>query len=367
MDTLRITFEANRDLFAVVFDQLSELKRRDFEGDFEPLLPAHMLEGACQSTPALLRRQDFYEARETLCTPLQQHWCNPEIYPHLLSLQNCSDERVIDHHLRRLLVHLNLRLPNPSLFRNSKEMLRLRTPMPLVCRLSGNRLVEIPDVCHRARAGNLVVYCPYPGLFADVAGGLYHAQGHGYGPVSLANKVYAEIDELVRYSAQLHAGVVRRLRTIAFTGDDPAVTRSFSLKISYLGGIFSSICTSSSLMENIIHEYYHCRIRTWWLMEPLKDLPSDDQTLSSPVTREKRPVSVMLQALLIYVSLIHFHEWYATHGRNDAGRIWSRERAALLKKSTRSLIEVLTSVTLNRKACRAFVSALTEIFRGNCT
>jgi HEXXH motif-containing protein len=183
----------------------------------------------------------------------------------------------------------------------------------------------------------LLVYAPHPGLFNDVAGDLYNATPSPVRAEALVTVADEALAIIGAYSDQLYHGILETVRTIAFTSDDHQVTRSFSMRTAYPGGVFSARCDPIALAENIIHEYYHCRLWTWWLIERPQDLPGDDISITSPVTGMSRPVATMMHAALIYFSLIDFYRVLCrdidkasdcTQRRFCEGRLQQLERGA---------------------------------------
>jgi len=348
-----------RDLFSVVFSEMSQFKPADFRRDVVVRLPALLLDVAAESLPALRSVDGASDLEDVLGTDNSPHWRNPELYPHLLALQNSSGSTEYQAHIDALRVHLGLIEPTPYACR-SRRFIRLRTPDAVVIENLGGRLCEVPRRVVRSDHGPLV-YVPHPGLFDDIAGGLYHGAGSAAMVADLGAGITAAFRDLKTYSQELWSGVSETISVIAFTADDLAETRSFSMRTSYIGGIFSAICQPPALVENIIHEYYHCRLWTWWLVDRPADLPPDDVVIRSPVTGATRPVAVMMQALLIYVGLIDYYRFVEGSGGEGAPIAQARSRLDQLESGSAALAQMLRSELNHYPGCRKFVEILSDL------
>src|SRR5205085_5909118 len=96
------------------------------------------------------------------------------------------------------------------------------------------------------------------------------------------------------------------------TGEpDVADRSSFSARMFYAGGIFSSLLRGNvpALVENLIHEYFHQRLWVWWSIESPQDLPPETLMIESPVTRTQKSVRVMVHAFLIYIGVCAYYRF----------------------------------------------------------
>jgi hypothetical protein len=347
--------------FAMVFGSLSSYGPQEYHELFVSRLPEMLLGTAASRSGELA---DLIGGSGLLDDPgisSRSHWRNPELYPHLMSLQSC-DSTSAKRHLALLRVHLGMAPPSRSII-GKQDFLRLQGEPPRVLTIRNARLADISQVTSVPLGQwSCAVYAPYTGLFTDVAGGFYHASPY-VGPVGgLANLVREAADILAGYSARLYQSVAEHTGVIAFTSDDPIVTQSFSMRTSYLGAVFSAICDPVALGENLIHEHYHCRLWAWWLVERPEDLPSDELVIQSPITGMARPIIVMMQALLIYVALLGYYRYLRADSaaRGLAGaRIGSR--LELLEKQTPILGRCLDEALKDRPASRRFVTALCDL------
>src|SRR5437899_9184088 len=159
-----------RDLFALVFEELSSFSAGEYQTCLVEQLPALMLRVALEACPALASLRGFADVERSL-SESNAHWKNPELYPHLTTLQG-TDLSASQAHLDALRVHLNLLTPNVELDR-AYRFVRLREPQPKVLENSGSTMREIHDaVCSAQGDSGPLVYRPYPSLFNDVAHGL---------------------------------------------------------------------------------------------------------------------------------------------------------------------------------------------------
>jgi len=120
------------------------------------------------------------------------------------------------------------------------------------------------------------------------------------------------------------------------------------------------LCADSPtlLVESLIHEYYHQRIWLWWLIEAPADMPDHSMTIVSPVSRQERPVQVMMHALLIYVSLTDYYHWAGRlfPGESD----WIGRRWRTLHAGAVGLLRMLQGVLAGRDESLRFVNAIAE-------
>src|SRR5882757_4405183 len=77
-----------KDLFAAAFSELSSFDSDTYDVEFVERLPFLILNIAAESNPALQNIEGFGEAQEFLCAESRNHVANPELYSHLLRIQD---------------------------------------------------------------------------------------------------------------------------------------------------------------------------------------------------------------------------------------------------------------------------------------
>jgi hypothetical protein len=357
-----------KDLFARAFHHLSRFDRAAYETEYLARLPFLMLRSAAQNFPGLAACSGFGELHDYLRTESPCHWNNPELYPHLLSLQNVSGVTARQH-IHALRTHLGLRTVDQSSF-CGHHLLRLHGPTPRVLELRDREIVVLEGIAcgrtNRARNGRPVIYRPYPHLFDDIAGTIYVGADPQIGENNLAELAERAMRELRAYCPVLAAGFANSVGAIAFTGDDFAIgARSYNAELAYLGGIFSAIPPSNipALVENFIHEYYHGRLWAWWLLEAPSDLPPRDVHMVSPISQETRPVVVMMQALLIYTSVIDYYQFVLSNGSRYGQSVLDAvtHRLERLQIGTTALAERLDDVLGDRPQSRRFAAVVSQV------
>jgi hypothetical protein len=349
----------NKDLFIAVFAELSCYTLEEYQESFVDRLPAILLEAAAERNPTLETSPLLAKIRRCLDeNPAASR--NPELYPHLMYC--CSANESFQPHLEALAVQLGLRSPWAT-HSAIHRFVRVRAPEAKVLEHVGCGIREVGGVVSAdSEPGMPLVYSPHPGLFTDVAGGLYHATDNRLEPVALSERVRNALRLISNYSSTLHREIAEHVNVIAFTSDPLEVTRSFSMRVAYLGGIFSAICDPVTLAENVIHEYYHGRLWSWWLVERPADLPGDEVQVTSPVTGEQRPLAVMLHALLIYISLMSFYQHVVRDTLITPSDVAAASaRLSLLERATRTLVEHLQSAVRGLPYCQHYVCFLADL------
>jgi HEXXH motif-containing protein len=113
-----------------------------------------------------------------------------------------------------------------------------------------------------------------------------------------------------KYSPEILEDFHNTVRNIVLIPDaGSSKNTSYTCRLSYFGGIFVNPfgIDAYQLVESLIHEYYHQRLWQWWSYEDIDGLPPFEVCITSPMTGLSRPVSVMLQAFAIYISVLHFY------------------------------------------------------------
>lgn len=298
-----------KDLFALLFSTFSKWTYEEYYLNFIERLPHRFIEGATAANPELKSCLGFAELRELFACERGQRWKNPELYPHLNRVI-IPGYAFLQRHIDALRVHVGLQgltcssMPGPRFW-------RLRDPISKVVEVTGSSVNNADDFIVPVTMGQPfpVVYCPHPNLFEDIEKNLYRGEASVYDSPLLCEHIRDAFHLLDKYSPDIASGFRREINTVALMTRQPGGTKSFSLRNFYIGGIFVSIGDPIMLAEQFIHEYYHQCIWPWWMIEPPADLPSDQLTIVSPITGRVRPVSVMIQALLIYRSLIDFYRF----------------------------------------------------------
>jgi hypothetical protein len=327
-----------------------------------------MLDMAADSFPETASLSGFSELYEFLDSESPHLWNNPELYSHLLLLHE-PDRSRSQRHIHALRTHVGLTPPDDDSFFDSR-FLRLRFPQAQVIELRDGGLFPIDGVVpqEKERRSCPLVYRPYPGLFGDVAGDVYDGADTSVKLVDLVKHAKKAIAELRRYCPALAIAFCDTIGTLAFTGGDlGAYARSYNAELAYLGGIFTVIAANNlpALVENLIHEYYHCRLWTWWLIEKPADLPPRESMIESPITQTSKPIVVMMQALLIYAGVIDYYRFVLSeaHGFDPDVLNVSAERLQLLENGTTKLVDCLDHELRDRPESRRFTAFVSDLIK----
>jgi hypothetical protein len=353
----------NFDLVELMFSQFSQFTPSEYRELYVERLPLLLLRSAIEKRPFLGPLAN--DVLGALCAGDSSHAANPELYPHLLALQSADERSSAEGHVDALRIQLGMIAPQPGAT-GARRFVRLRRPEPTVLERRGKAMAEIAGVvCPVPELPTLLVYRPYPLLFDDIVNGHYHGRGKRLELHHLARLVSAALHELKDYSKELWASVAETVRTIAFTSDSVSVTRSYSPRLSFLGGIFCAVCRPPLLVESVLHEHYHCRLWTWWLVEPPADLPGDEMQIISPLTRRRRPASTMLHALLINASLIDYYGFALSGQLRPAERRCCEGRLRKLRMGAVALVDILHAELKGRPHCARYISVLSDIVLGS--
>lgn len=357
-----------KDLFAVAFSELSTLDRAAYDTEYVERLPFLMLGMAAESFSETASLEGFSELYEFLDAESPHHWNNPELYTHLLLLHD-SDRSMSQRHIHAISTHVGLTPPDAVSFFDSR-FLRLKLPEAQVVELRDGSLFPVDGVVLQENDGRVfpLVYRPYPLLFDDIAGDVYDGTNTSANLVELGILAKKAIAELRRYCPALSTAFCDTIGTLAFTGGDLAASaRSYNAELAYLGGIFTVIATDNlpALVENLIHEYYHCRLWTWWLLEKPVDLPPRELTIVSPITQTSKPIVVMMQALLIYAGAVDYYRFVLSdsHFYDREVLAEAAERLQLLEDGTVKLVDCLDHVLRDRPQSRRFTSFVSDIIK----
>jgi hypothetical protein len=302
---------ATKDLFRVTFNEFSEWGFDEYHKHFVERLPFRFLEPAVIVNPTLVKCKGYNDLLDKFSDGQSKDWRNTELFPYLNFLNLPSSQSALQSCVDALRIHTGLASLKPgNEVLSAKKYWRIReakSPV-VVCSLSGKEIDCIVSV-HNNSEYCPVIYSPYPDLFCDIEKNLYRGED-----VFIVDNYYATLAEAAfavvkRYSIELVSNLLSHVTTVAFMPPNSKDVKSFSKRNLYIGGIFVSARSVISVAEQFIHEYYHQVLWPWWIIESPRDLPNDLEVILSPVTGKSRPVSVMIQALLIYKSLKGFYSF----------------------------------------------------------
>jgi hypothetical protein len=351
-----------KDLFRSTFSKVSKFGYDDYYRDFVQRAPFWLLRSAAlahddvQSFPGFPKLYSFLHEKSYTC------WTNPELYPHLFRILRARDTNSdSERHLSALEAHLGLREVSAELF--THRYFRLHRPSPQTFELVNGKIRIVPNAILMNDKDFPLVYQPVPHLFDDVVGGAatYVGSQLPIPPSEIKKVILDAVDVLCRYDVELYGGFIEAVGMLAITGDWNLGNRSsYSNGSVYTGGIFTSLCADSPtlLVESFIHEYYHQRIWLWWLIEAPPDIPDRSVTMVSPITNQQRPVQVMMQALLIYVSLTDYYQWADRSSADQSD--WIGRRWRTLQTGSINLLTMLRNVLAGREESLRFVNAVAE-------
>jgi hypothetical protein len=297
-----------KNLFLRFFNEYSRWDYSYFYSKFVQRLPCRFLEGALIANPSLQSCAGYAELHALFLSESGLPWKNPELYPFLNYLM-IPEFPSLQASVDALRVHVGL-IDLAGEVTHVRHIWRLRNPVVQTLEIVDGHIRSLQDLCQRASKGEQcpLVYKPYPSLFSDLH---ENYKGHDYegevGP--LVDLTCKAIALLSRYSPEIGDSFSQEIGTVAYMPTGASIAKSFSLRNYYIGGIFVSISDAISVAEQFLHEYYHQRIWPWWMVESPADLPGNNVTLVSPMTGRVRPASVMIQALLIYSSLLDYYNF----------------------------------------------------------
>lgn len=313
--------DTDRDLFRALFDRTSRHPLVIYRQHFLERLPHLLLQAAQQSAPAIMDCVGFEELKECLAAPTahEQSWKNAELYPYLNYVafpNNCKRQLCVD----ALRVHCGL---TKLTYKTNPDVRYWR-----FARVTSRPFVEVAWFNRRALASDftigwsllirdrsVTVFRPHPGVFDDVEPSLYGAQSSDRSNDDLNQLLIDAFSLIDVYSRTLCENILDQISTISLLKELDRLPISYSLRNRYIGAIFITITSPIEMAEQIIHEYYHQSIWPWWLMEPPEDLPDVNLQVISPVTGAARSLPTMIQAILIYVSLIDFYTFAIKHDK----------------------------------------------------
>lgn len=339
----------NRDLFRAMFEEFSQFDWSTYRSEFLFELPKHLLSAAGKSDPALQQSSRFQLLCQKVSSVSREQWNNPELYPHLFALlrrSSDSSDKTADRCIRNIEFQLGEVELDVEQF--SSGFYRRRVPRANVFHICDGCVYDLAELVIPNPAVNSfpLFYMPFPELFTDVVGPDVYDGSRGKFTVEYAQSMIAAgASSLLRYSPELYAGFCEAIGVVALTsGPDVADRSSFSSRMYYAGGVFSSLLTDNvpALLENLIHEYYHQRLWVWWSIEGPHDLPPETLMIESPVTRAQKSVSVMLHAFLIYIGVCAYYQFALEHEAiSESTAHWVERRLARLSVGTIELRDLL--------------------------
>lgn len=362
-------------LFESVFDAVSDYDRRHFLGYVEKNMPIALLRNAVDRVSAggswrqqLLATVHFLE----LHNERHRFWRNPEIFPPMVDLQFATDSATIGQKLGSLSLQLGMvDIERAEGITNGYyRLIHLRGS---TYHSDGSRVREVRDgICLHLADFRPVVYFPVDGLFNDLVDARYYPQLQTeYDQARLADRVSAAMWILRAYSPELALEFEEAIKCIVLTPDLGSPDRwSYNCRLRYFGGIFVNPFRTNDLglVEGFIHEYYHQRFWQWWSYEALDGMRDEGITIRSPITGNQRSIPVMVQALAIYVGVLHFyrfaldHEasWYSSH------RDWIRGRVEALSRGIPLLYGTLEDSISGMGKVHEFLVHCMEQFHARC-
>ncbi len=362
--------DPNKDLFRALFARVSKHSFETYRESFLKRLPSLLLEAALQSAPEVADCEGFSELRERLHAPERQPqtWKNAELYPYLnyLAFPQNSKRQLCINALR---AHCRL-----------DPLTAVTNPDVRYWRLVGKSSVGQVDVVSFANqsaghrrdlgwplgvpGGQICVYRPHDRLFDDVEPCLYGAQATLKSNEELDWLLLQALSIIDQYSRDLHQNIIGQLSAISLLKEVNGRPISYSLRNRFIGGIFVTITSPAEMAEQIIHEYYHQCLWPWWLIEPPEDLPDAELRVTSPVTGAARSLATMIQAVLIYASLLDFYTFAKTKGLtgpDKAARNRAAQRALVIRTRYDNLASGVLEELERRPASQALVGTILEL------
>jgi hypothetical protein len=349
------------DLFRSVFGALSRFDWPTYQGQFLDELPLHMLGSLSKANPDFDRDARLGDIREKLRETSRTYWKNPEIYPLLYGLLLRNSDLSQDMFFERMEYQILDSRLDPAHTPNG--FYRRPWAEPQVIQVADGALKLHSDIVVKGIEAEAfpAVFMPRSGLFDDVVGAdVYYGADPAF-DMSEAAAIFTEAAaSLRRFSPELYEGFCDAIGLVALTSEPVGeVPRSFSARMFYAGGIFSAILKDNapSLVENLVHEYYHQRLWLWWSIEAPEDLPPQDMTIRSPVTGADKSVQVMLHALMIYTSVCHYYDFaLSKEPLPPPVRDWVEQRRSKLATGSRKLLDLLMEALPDRPETRRYVA-----------
>lgn len=358
-------------IVAMSYNTLTKSDFHEFVARTQRQLPFDLIEKAIRENPATAPHRRSIEDIQALIGDNKegpQASQNPEIYPSILALLTSDDGPQIERHLRNLRLHLacldareveSLGDGYYRLVHSHGSLLRVR---------NGKKREVQKELTFRTEGSRSIVYLPADELFNDLVDIRLYPRVRGKSnDEGLATMLVKAMELLRQYSPELWADFQQVISCIVLTPDFGHPDRwSYSCRLSYFGGIFVNPfrVNEYGMVESLIHEYYHQRLWQWWAYEELSGMPPEEVTVISPITGNRRSVQVMVQALVIYISALHYyaHELQQHTAQQAQELAWLTRRAQLLHKGIPQLYDNLRAICPPQTATLLFLDYLMEQF-----
>src|SRR5262245_26076919 len=262
-------------LLRELFETFSRYRYEQFVAVSDDQLPLSLLGFAEVPDSGLRARID--RIAEQLAPGLASHSANPEIYPPLHRLAAGEEPSAAEADVRLLELHLGLVDPGClSGYPDGYYRLVDTTGEVLLVQERSAQAVS-PRPYGAVAALKARVYFPVPGLYHDL----------------LSEREYPMLADPPDWETEL-AKIEAAARSVAeyapplFQDLDPVISwvallparsslLSTSLRLSYFRALFLNSSRRDVdvdvLAEQLIHEYYHQRMRQWWFYEPVEGQP----------------------------------------------------------------------------------------------
>ena len=350
-----------KNLFLRFFNEYSRWDYSYFYSKFVQRLPRRFLEGALIANPSLCSCTGYADLRALFLSESGLSWKNPELYPFLNYLM-IPGFPSLQASVDAVRVHVGL-IELAGELMHVRRFWRLRNSRVQTLEIVDGQVRSLQELCQRVSKGDRcpLVYKPYPSLFSDLHES-YKADNYEGEVGPLVDLTCEAMALLSRYSSEIGDSFSEEIGTVAYMPPGASCAKSFSLRNYYIGGIFVSIADPISVAEQFLHEYYHQRIWPWWMVESPADLPNNEVTLVSPMTGRVRPASVMIQALLIYSSLLDYYNFVLSttgiRGLGEESLGMAQKRLRQIHQGIPALVEALRQALVGYPASQAVVEFL---------
>lgn len=285
---------------------------------------------------------------------------NPELFLNIAKARLVKTGKSWSELESVLRVHCGLEPPE-ALLRGRDGLYRLIRVNGTATEVRNGGLQASPDVCWSVARERTILITPDAGFFSDVLPQI--ARGDVLRRDSrepCKTSVLQCLDIIEQYSPALLQDMLAAVAYIVVlkqTGDSKR--SSFSCGLDYYGAVFIAASGGvETLIEGLIHEYCHQRLWSWYYFETRNGAELPVGEIVSPVTGRSRPAYIMLQALIIYLEICRFLEWYGSRTVKAAN-----QRLSILTAAVTYLYSALQS-TMGEKnspfrvaleACRSWM------------
>jgi hypothetical protein len=360
----------DKDLFRALFGRVSKHSFETYEREVLRRLPSLLLQSAQQACPAVAECSGFEDLQQCLKTPsvAAQTWKNAELYPYLnyVAFPNNGKRQLC---VNALMVHTRIAELTPE---TNPDVRYWRFPLSfsdsnvLIVSFDGGTTVRMFDLGWNMEleSASVAIYRPHNELFNDVEPRLYGYQSSARSNCQLNDLLLQAFTIIHEYSEYLYRNIAAHISTISLLKEVEGRPISYSLRNKYIGAIFVTVTSPLEMAEQIIHEYYHQCIWPWWLVEAPSDLPDVDLRVASPITGAMRSLPTMMQAILIYASLLDFYIFAADRNYiegNPAAKLRASNRMQMIRKRFDDLANSVVHELQGRPASLAFVRAIVDL------